>query len=183
MKPYKRNHKLTINVQVLTISDFKITILPKRAISLVSHIIIINKLSTSWNFVSKFSCAQLLNLVGFHPNFRCGMYLTLLLIFDPNLWLKKKKIKNPPVWTYNRTTAKQKSHYFRTRNVTLLLNTSHKRAMKAARKTAKVSPNNASSHDFTPIFRCVGGIQQQNCYMFCFVLFSIIFYKKKHFFI
>ena len=75
------------------IKDLRTAILPKGVISLLSHII--NKLFTYWNFVSKFNRAQLsrsfvnhmpsiLNLGGFHSNFRCGMYLMLLLVFDPN---------------------------------------------------------------------------------------------------
>ena len=75
------------------VKHLRIAILPKGVIGLLSHII--NKLFTSWNFVSKFNRAQLprsfvnhipsiLNLVGFHSNFRCVMYLMLLLVFDPN---------------------------------------------------------------------------------------------------
>ena len=75
------------------IKHLRIAIQPKGVIGLLSHII--NKLFTSWNFVSKFNRAQLLgsfvnhmpsilNLGGFHSNFRCGMYLVLLLVFGPN---------------------------------------------------------------------------------------------------
>ena len=86
----KSSYKCTI---FDNIKDLRITILPKGVISLLSHII--NTLFTSWKFVSKFNRAQLsrsyvnhmpsiLNLGGFHSNFRCGMYFMLLLVFDPN---------------------------------------------------------------------------------------------------
>ena len=53
--------------------------------------------------------------------------------------------------------------------------------MRAARKTAKVSPNNASSHDFTPIFGVSVGFSNKT--ITCFVLFLLyssikIKYKK-----
>ena len=86
----KSSHKCT---GFDNIKHLRRAIQPKGVIGLLSHII--NKLFTSWNFVSKFNRAQLsgsfvnhmpsiLNLGGFHSNFRCGMYLVLLLVFDPN---------------------------------------------------------------------------------------------------
>ena len=75
------------------INDFRTATLPSGVICLFNHTLykarisknFSLKLSTSHSFKSLVNhIPSILNLGGFHSNFRCGMYLMLLLVFDPN---------------------------------------------------------------------------------------------------
>ena len=94
--PYKRRSSINVHHKCTyfdSIKDLRIAVLPEVLSACWLHD---KQAFTSWNFESVFNnrahllgsfvnhIPSILNLVGFHSNFMCGMYLMLQSILDPN---------------------------------------------------------------------------------------------------